>query len=466
VAPDWSSGVYMDAPGAPLSGLEIERDFVAHLRRWARHTPKHGMVVLEAHCTSPDVVARNLGSLHGIAFDAHQAYSKQYPVDHPAFVECCRLAGLRTMAHREVRYPSNRPFVAVSLHRLLPAAGESPLPGLQPEATRTDRWRPDPGVDLEDGLALHAILFRDGDIRYPATWGSAATGFVVAKTLASIEARLESIAEDETIRVLDYGAGSGTATIELLKACREAGLEYRLAQRRAKLEVHLVDLPSPWYAQGYELLRDCTWTHFHSLRGAEGGFRPLAEVLDGVAIDAAMANMVFHLIPKRALERSMSGLADVLVPEGRLAWSAPDLGPARSGSVLLHDPNRVLRERWLELHGSELDEEAARAAQERADRRIQPRPLTSDVTTALAARFEGEIRLASYEMLSEDVVRGLLVPSNQAEFLPEVTDRGQREDTIRELMLGEVLPQMREGPAGTSLGINLHWTLGAYTRRP
>ena len=32
------------------------------------------MVVLEAHCVAPRIVARNLGSLHGIAFDAHQAY--------------------------------------------------------------------------------------------------------------------------------------------------------------------------------------------------------------------------------------------------------------------------------------------------------------------------------------------------------------------------------------------------------
>ena len=464
--PDWSSGVYMDAAGAPLSGVEIERDFVAHLRRWARHVPKHGLVVLEAHCTSTDVVARNLGSLHGIAFDAHQAYSKQYPVDHPAFVECCRLAGLRTLSHREIRYPSNRPFVAVSLHRLLPSGEESPLAALEPGTARSDSWRPDPGVDLEDGRALHEILFRGGDIRYPATWGSAATGFVVAKTLARIEARLQDLDGSGTIRVLDYGAGSGTATIELLKACREAGLEHLLEERGVGLEVHLVDLPSPWYAQGYELLRSCAWTRFHSLKDPNGGFRPLSEVLDGIAIDAAMANMVFHLIPKRGLERSLDGLANVLVPGGTLAWSAPDLGPASPGSVLLHDPNRLLRERWLELHGHELDAEAARAAQERADRRIQPRPLASDVDAALTIRFEGETRLAGYEMLAEDVVRGLLVPSNQAEFLPEVSDRGQREATIRELMLEQVLPRMREGPAGTSLGLNLHWTLGAHIRRP
>ena len=464
--PGWSSGVYMDGKGAPLSGTEIERDFIAHLRRWTRHVPKHGLVVLEAHCTSPEVVARNLGSLHGIAFDAHQAYSKQYPVDHPAFVECCRLAGLRTMAHRELRYPSNRPFVAVSLHRLLPGGEESPLPGLGLEATRADDWHPDPDVDLKDGRALHQIIFRDGDIRYPATWGSAATGFVVAQTLAAIEAQLEDLGHGGTIRILDYGAGSGTATIELLKACRDTGLEHRLAQLEATLEIHLVDLPSPWYAQGYELLSDCAWTRFHSLRNESGGFRPLAEVLDGIAIDAAMANMVFHLIPQRALERSMDGLAEVLVPGGRLLWSAPDLGPAPPGSVLLHDPNRALRERWLELHGKELDQEARRAAQDRADRRIRPRPLATEVTAALAARFDGGIELASYEMLAEDVVRGLLVPSNQAEFLPEVPDREQREAAIRELMLREVLPRMREGPAGTSLGLNLHWTLGAYTRRP
>jgi SAM-dependent methyltransferase len=464
--PDWSSGVYMDADGAPLSGPEVERDFIAHLRRWAKHTPKHGLVVLEAHCTSPDVVARNLGSLHGIAFDAHQAYSKQYPVDHPAFVECCRLAGLRTLARSELRYPTNRPFVAVSLHRLLPAATDLPLSGLATGTPRADSWQPEPEIDLEDGEALHRILFRDGDLRYPATWGSAATGFVVANTLAAIETRLEGLDRGGTIRILDYGAGTGTATIELLKACRDSGLEHELDQRQASLEIHLVDLPSPWYAQGYELLRDCSWTRFHSLRKSEGGFRPLTEVLNGIPIDAAMANMVFHLIPQRALERSMRGLAEILVPGGRLLWSAPDLGPALPGSVLLHDPNRALRERWLQLHEQDLDEEVRLAAQERADRRIQPRPLAAEVAAALAPEFDGAIETASYEMLAEDIVRGLLVPSNQAEFLPEIPDRAEREAAIRELMLGEVLPRLREGPAGTSLGLNLHWTLGAFTRRP
>jgi hypothetical protein len=68
-------------------------------------------------------------------------------------------------------------------------------------------------------------------------------------------------------------------------------------------------------------------------------------------------------------------------------------------------------------------------------------------------------------MVAEDIVRGLLVPSNQAEFLPELTDRALREAVITDLMRNEVVPKLRQGPAATGLGLNFHWTLGAYRRR-
>lgn len=165
-----------------------------------------------------------------------------------------------------------------------------------------------------------------------------------------------------------------------------------------------------------------------------------------------------------------------------MAWSAPDLGPAGPFAVLLHDPNRALRERWLEhMAGAGepspavakaverarelLDGEDLRAAQDRADRRILPRPLAEEVTAALAPHFSGEAELRAYEMRADEIVRGLLVPSNQAEYLPEIPDRKLRERVVRELMLEEVLPAMRAGPAGTALGLNLHWTLGAFSKR-
>jgi hypothetical protein len=201
-------------------------------------------------------------------------------------------------------------------------------------------------------------------------------------------------------------------------------------------------------------------------------------------MDAAMANMVFHLIPAKAMEQTAAGLASVLAPGGVLAWSAPDLGPPGPEAVLLHDPNRALRDRWLELLSrtdprqpspalaeavqrarAELDEEALAEAQRRAERRIRPRPLAEDVAAALEPHFEGEAHATAFEMLGEEIVRGLLVPSNQAEYMPEIADRGLREEVIRELMLGDVLPSLQAGPAGTALGLNYHWTLGCFARR-
>ncbi|HKG35411.1 MAG TPA: class I SAM-dependent methyltransferase [Solirubrobacterales bacterium] len=480
----WATGAYLAPDGGPLSGDDVERDLVAHLRRWAPHVRRHGLVVLEAHCVAPPIASRHLGALHGVAFDAHQAYSKQYPVDFPVWVSSCRAAGLAAETHREKRYPASRPFVSITLNRLL-AAGEDDkvLPASGGEGAG-GTWKPGPGLDLEDGRALHRMLFAGGDIRYPAMWHSPPTGHVVGGALEVVEERLAAAGEGTTIRVLDYGAGTGTAAIELLKACRERRFEQRLARSGAALEVHLVDLPTGWFAQAHELLSDCAWVRFHSLAAPGGGFRPLPELLGEDAFDVAMASMVFHLIPPRGLERAADGLAAVLAPGGRLVWSAPDLGPPGPYAALLHDPNRALRERWLAHLGGRataaptaaveqavraaresFDEAALRAAQERAERRIRPRPLASEVADALAGRFEGEVEMRSYEMLGEEIVRGLLVPSNGAEYLPEIPDRELRDRVITDLMTREVLPAMQEGPAGTALGLNLHWTLGVHRRR-
>ena len=230
--PGWASGAYLGPNGGPLGGEEVERDLVAHLRRWGRQVPKHGMVVLEAHSVAPGIASRQLGSLHSVAFDAHQAYSKQYPVDHPSFMRCAELAGLQAIAHVERRYPSNRPFVAISLNRFLGPGTAPALPAVGEGVPRRDTWQPEPAVDLADGRALHEMLFTGGDIRHPAMWHSAATGSVVAGALDAIEGRLADAGEGDVVRVLDYGAGTGTATIELLKALRERGFERRLGDGR------------------------------------------------------------------------------------------------------------------------------------------------------------------------------------------------------------------------------------------
>ena len=494
----WSSGAYVDGDGRALDGAAVERDLVAHLGRWAAHVGKHGLVMLEAHCVDPRIARKHLGATHCVAFDAYHGYSHQYPIDHSAFLQCCRLAGLRPASQCERRYPATRPFVAVSLNRLLVPGRGAPMPAIDPSAERRDTWRPDPATDLEDGTALHELLYDSGDIRFPRTWCSAATGVVVGGTLEAVEERLATARSGEVIRVLDYGAGTGLASIEFLKACQERDIERRLEQTGVTLEVHLADLPSSWFAKGFGLLCDCKWTRFHSLRAREAGFRPLLEVTGGRTMDIVIANMVFHLIPERALSQVASELASVTRPGGRLLWNSPDLGPPDKYTVLFHDPNRLLRKRWVQLLRGEssLEEVASRnghfaeprpswfyetiaevrevttaeklrEAQARADRRVLPQANPgSKVADALDAAFGGEAYVdhQGYELLADDVVDTLLVPSNQAEYLAEVEDRDSREAIIRDLMLNSVVPEMQAQEAGTAQGVNVQWTLGAVVR--
>jgi hypothetical protein len=67
-------------------------------------------------------------------------------------------------------------------------------------------------------------------------------------------------------------------------------------------------------------------------------------------------------------------------------------------------------------------------------------------------------------MLDEEILEAILVPSNQEEFFAEIPDPERRERVITELMTTEVLPELRAGPAGTALGLNVQWTLGNFER--
>ena len=358
------------------------------------------------------------------------------------------------------------------------------LGGWNDSAARQDTWQPAADVDLRDGRGLHELLYHEGDLRRPRPWCAPATDVLVDQAIETLQARLAELSPGDTIRVLDYGTGTGLAAIELLKACRSRGLEERLERCGVSLELHLVDIPTSWFAQGFALLGACEWTRFHALTDADGRFRSLSEVTAGQMMDIVLTSMVFHLIPATALPRAVGALAGVTAPGGRLLWNAPDVGVPEPRTILFHDPNRALRARWCALLAGDArpasaavreavvlaregrDEASARAADERADRRILRRAHTGpELARVLSSHFEGSITTASHEMVTRETLDTLLVPSNQEEYLPEIEDFSLRCAVIEDLMLEEVLPELRAGPAATPQGLNIHWTLGDFRRR-
>lgn len=474
VLPDRPAGAcYLSVEGEALDSSDVESDLTSHLARWMPYLERHGLVTLEAHCVAPQVAARNQGLLHSIAFDAYHGYSRQYPVEHGAHIDAVRRAGLHMSTTGGRCYPASASFVAVSLDHLVAGDADALLPRTD-LAPRADSWVPEGVSDFDDGHALRTLLYQGGDLRHPRSWCALATRTMVCRAMEILEARLERVPLGGTIRVCDYGTGTGLAAIELLKACREYGFDARLQQQNASLEFHLVDIPSPWFAQGYRLLGAHPWTRFHSL--TEGGrFRPLREVVGGQGMDLILSSMVFHLIRPQAFERVACELANALLPGGSLLWNSPDLAPTGSSAVLFHDPNRMLRRRWKALlsgalaPATDIERQAVASAANaslddaRANRRILACPNRADALAhSLAKQLDGGWRTGSHEMTGRETLDAICVPSNHREFLPEIPHDELRTAFVTELMTTQILPALHNGPAGTGLGHSVHWTWGEH----
>ena len=270
-APTWTRTAHRSRP-------RISSRTWSSTSRWRPLAEKHGLVIFESHTVEPRIAARHVAQLHSIAFDTYHGYSNQYCVEFEVFMRAAAKAA-RASSHHQLRYPSRLPFVAISLNRFMVKTDEDPIATTAQSVApaREGEWSPTGLEDMADGEALHRFLYIGGDLNEPRRWASGSTGVLVRLVLDALFERIEAVRRGEhepSIRLVDYGTGTGFATIELIKAGRERGLFAALDSAGIDFQVHLMDLPSGWFAKGYELLRSQPFTHFHSLRDAASGRFP------------------------------------------------------------------------------------------------------------------------------------------------------------------------------------------------
>jgi len=520
-----STGAYADEEGRAIPNALLEQNLVEHLRRWVPYTKQHGIIIIEAHDVPPEIAWRYGGRTHATAFDTYHGYSNQYPVDFDAFMGLAEEAGLRSIPYQHKVYPSRLPFVAISLNRFK-TSDPRWLQTLKPGVRHEERpgWRPDGSEDREDGEALHRFLYRDGGIEHPRRWCFAATGALVAAILDEVEQRLTGIESaprtGRALRLVDYGAGTGLATLELIHGLADKGLLKRFETRGIAFELLVLDLPSGWFAQGHELLEGLPFVRFESLKdprtgrirrlseivavGAVPGGRPqrasariprLSEIGSGDGVDVVYASMVLHLVQPKALPALVDGVAEALKADGIFLWNTPDTAPAPVDACVIHAANRLLRGVIAEV----LDDEGRLAAiiaklpeEERAsyhalparireikkhltpderarlralgDKQVLPVPTdVSEIHAQLCRRFLGATSTSMSVLSEEDAIALALLPANQRYFA-EVPERDCRIALITLLLRAEVLPRLGNGPAGHPTGLNLHWTFGRYVK--
>lgn len=493
-----STGAYADEEGNPIPNRDLEQSLCEHLGKWVPHIRKHGLIILEAHDVKPEIASTMLGKTHATAFDTYHGYSNQYPVDFEAFIRQAERAGLRAVIYRQMLYPSRLPFVAISLNHFKTEEDFALAPGRAADSVfRSDsEWKPDGSEDLDDGNALHELLYQQGDVGLPRRWCCYPTGLLVAELLGAIENRLADARPDKAITVVDYGAGTGFATLELIKGLEEKGLLRQFENSGVDFRLALCDFPSGWFAKAFELLGRFPFVSFHSLKDPSSAkVRMLSDLFPAGSVDIIFASMVFHLVPPSVLTPVSDSFAAVLKSRGLLVWNTPDTAPTLPYSEVIHAANRMLRERLKRLFdgdlklssllseiseaekadlseviaqfeklAEELDPESRETARRRAEKQILP--VATDVAVirhAMDRNFTGKT-WAKLSVMSDDELLALaLLPANRRNA-GEIQPRELREKILTWLFKYDVLPKIHAGPAGIAGGMNLHWTFGKYVK--
>ena len=109
-----SSGAFTHF-GEEIPADELEENLVRHLRRWAPYVGRFGLLVLELHTLPPALTAASLEKTPAVAYDGTHAFSDQYLVELPLFLDCAREAGLHADPRFQHSFPPSE-LATVSLN--------------------------------------------------------------------------------------------------------------------------------------------------------------------------------------------------------------------------------------------------------------------------------------------------------------------------------------------------------------
>lgn len=111
-----SSGAFAHR-GRRIENRFVEDNLLEHMNKWAPYVRKFGLLLIELHTVSPDIVARSLGKTAATAYDATHGFSDQYILEIEVFHKVCAEAGLISDENVFTKFP-NSELATVSINLL------------------------------------------------------------------------------------------------------------------------------------------------------------------------------------------------------------------------------------------------------------------------------------------------------------------------------------------------------------
>jgi len=93
--------------GKFLHNIDVEKSLVEHLKKWKPYVDKYGLLLIELHTLSPDLVSVNLGKTPCTAYDVTHGFSDQYILEVEVFNEAVERAGLTIDKNHYYKFPNS-----------------------------------------------------------------------------------------------------------------------------------------------------------------------------------------------------------------------------------------------------------------------------------------------------------------------------------------------------------------------
>jgi hypothetical protein len=104
--PSISTGAYA-FKGKFLKNSDVEQSLVEHLLKWKPYINNFGLLLIELHTLSPDLVSINLGKTPCTAYDVTHGFSDQYIVEVETFQRAVKRAGLCIDQKKFYKFPDS-----------------------------------------------------------------------------------------------------------------------------------------------------------------------------------------------------------------------------------------------------------------------------------------------------------------------------------------------------------------------
>tara|TARA_R110002073_G_scaffold312108_3_gene483403 strand:- start:25 stop:1170 length:1146 start_codon:yes stop_codon:yes gene_type:complete len=358
------------------------------------------------------------------------------------------------------------------------------------------QWKASSGLSDYDGLCMHSAIYPGLHTEVRGEIINEPIQYFANLIEAELVSYLEGVDDGDTLRVVDYGSGTGLVIHELLKLLEGSEPGKQILAKNINLEIYAVDLPNAWFLVGKDLLQHEGRVKFYSLLDeSTQKIRQLDQIFPEHSIDIIFSSMVFHLIPEKAMPALFQACRRILRPGGRLLWNSPDLVEDSPLGFKMHTPYRILRETitrlltqpsslqelWKQLievpayklrylrnylpgYCDNFDHERLPELDADADAYIKPDnrvPPPEKLHSYLQEVFVGRWENRYFDVGEDSLYPAILIPANEG-YINQLPPGLLRTWLIEVLLHTQVLPELRG--QSTDYSLKIGWTFGVYER--